>query len=197
MIDEARTAVAETEFTAEDQATRDAADQYVAENIQVLKNAAHVRQNPGMYIGDVGSRGLHHLVYEVVHNSVDEAMAGFCRNIHVRIQVDGSISVSDDGRGIPVEMHPTEKRSTLELVMTEVGAGGKFRKDTYKVSAGLHGIGIKAVNALSEWTEVKVRRDGNTYQQDYERGKVTSGVLTLGPGKGTGTIIAFKPDPEI
>jgi DNA gyrase subunit B len=185
--------------TAEEQATTAAAEHYRAENIQVLKNAAHVRQNPGMYIGDVGSRGLHHLVYEVIHNSVDEAMAGFCKNINVTIKVDESISIDDDGRGIPVEMHPTEKRPTLELVMTEVGAGGKFRKDTYKVSAGLHGIGVKAVNALSEWTEVEVRRDGKVYQQEYERGRATTpveerqGVVA----KRNGTKITFCPDPEV
>jgi DNA gyrase subunit B len=187
----------ETEITAQEQATRDAADSYGASTIQVLKDAAHVRQNPGMYIGDVGSRGLHHLVYEVVHNSVDEAMAGFCHHIHVKINVDGSVTVSDDGRGIPVEMHPTEKRSTLELVMCVVGAGGKFRKDAYAMSAGLHGIGVKAVNALSEWTEVEVRRDGRVYQQDYERGSPTSEVREIGVSKRNGTKITFHPDPTI
>ncbi len=194
---EETTVALEPEISAEDQATRDAAGLYTSENIQVLKNAAHVRQNPGMYIGDVGSRGLHHLVYEVVHNSVDEAMAGFCRNIKVKINVDGSITVDDDGRGIPVEIHPTEGKSTLELVMTEVGAGGKFRKDTYKVSAGLHGIGIKAVNALSEWTEVRVRRDGHMYLQEYERGRAVSEVRQIGAAKRNGTEISFKPDPEV
>jgi DNA gyrase subunit B len=189
--------VVDSELTAEEQATVEAAKDYEARNIQVLKNAAHVRQNPGMYIGDVGTRGLHHLVYEVVHNSVDEAMAGFCRNIHVLIDIDGSISVADDGRGIPVEMHPTEKRPTLELVMTEIGTGGKFDKGTYKVSAGLHGIGIKAVNALSEWTEVEVRRNGRVYRQEYERGRVASEIQEIGVSKRTGTKITFKPDPEI
>jgi DNA gyrase subunit B len=174
-----------------------AANQYEAKDIQVLKNAAHVRQNPGMYIGDVGSKGLHHLVYEVVHNSVDEAMAGHCRNILVQINVDGSISIADDGRGIPVEMHPTEQRPTLELVMCEVGAGGKFRKDSYKVSAGLHGIGVKAVNALSEWTEVQVSRGGKTYRQEYERGRPTTAVQEIGPAAKSGTKITFRPDPEI
>lgn len=172
-------------------------DQYGAANIQVLKNAAHVRQNPGMYIGDVGSRGLHHLVYEVVHNSVDEAMAGFCKLIQIDINVDGSISIADDGRGIPVEMHPTEKRPTLELVMCEVGAGGKFSKDTYKVSAGLHGIGIKAVNALSEWTEVLVSRGGKQYRQEYERGRPATAIQEIGSAKSTGTKITFRPDPEV
>jgi DNA gyrase subunit B len=170
---------------------------YTAANIQVLKNAAHVRANPGMYIGDVGPRGLHHLVYELVHNSVDEAMAGYCKNIHVKIGVDGSVTVADDGRGIPVGMHPTEGRNTLELVMCEVGAGGKFKKDVYAMSAGLHGIGVKAVNALSEWLEVEVRRDGKVFQQDYERGVPVSEVREIGVSRRTGTRITFKPDPEI
>ncbi len=189
--------VIEPEATVADQVTREAAEQYVGENIQVLKDAAHVRQNPGMYIGDVGTRGLHHLVYEIVHNSVDEAMAGFCRSIVVKINVDESCTVEDDGRGIPVDIHPTEGRPTLELVMTVVGAGGKFRKDTYKVSAGLHGIGIKAVNALSEWTEARVRRDGRLYEQKYERGKAVTEVRDIGPSKRNGTDITFKPDPEV
>ncbi|HMP01363.1 MAG TPA: DNA gyrase subunit B [Gemmatales bacterium] len=171
--------------------------QYEAKDIQVLKNAAHVRQNPGMYIGDVGSKGLHHLVYEAVHNSVDEAMAGYCQNITVQINVDGSISIADDGRGIPVEMHPTENRPTLELVMCEVGAGGKFRKDSYKVSAGLHGIGVKAVNALSEWTEVQVSRGGKAYRQEYERGWPTTPIQEIGAATKTGTKITFRPDPEV
>jgi DNA gyrase subunit B len=195
MSDEA-TMLAEPETTAQEQATRNAADQYGASNIQVLKNAAHIRQNPGMYIGASNVAGMHHLLYEVVHNSVDEAMAGYCRNIQVKVNVDGSITVEDDGRGIPVEMHPTEKRSTLELVMCEVGAGGKFSKDTYKVSAGLHGMGIKAVNALSEWTDVEVRRDGNVYQQEYERGAPTSDVRIIGKSKRNGTKITFHPDTE-
>jgi DNA gyrase subunit B len=199
MAEETLQQTAEALTLTDDQATAAAAEQYRAENIQVLKNAAHVRQNPGMYIGDVGSRGLHHLVYEVVHNSVDEAMAGFCKNIHVTINVDGSITVADDGRGIPVEEHPTEKKSTLEIVMTEVGAGGKFRKDTYKVSAGLHGIGVKAVNALSEWTEVQVSRDGKVYQQEYERGRATTSVEARQGvvSKRNGTRITFLPDPEV
>ncbi len=172
------------------------AGQYGAENIQVLKNAAHIRQNPGVYVGGSTVGGMHHLVYEVVHNSVDEAMAGFCKNIKVTIHVDGSISIDDDGRGIPVEMHPVENRSTLELVMCELGAGGKFRKDTYKVSAGLHGMGIKAVNALSDWTEVQVFRNGIIHQQDYERGQPVSQVRQMGKTQRSGTVIKFKPDPE-
>jgi DNA gyrase subunit B len=196
MAEEIATTTIEAEPTAADQATTAAAEQYRAENIQVLKNAAHIRKNPGMYIGGSTLAGMHHLLYEVVHNSIDEAMAGFCRIIKVAVHADGSISVDDDGRGIPVEMHPTEKRSTLELVMTEVGAGGKFSKDTYKVSAGLHGMGIKAVNALSEWTEVEVRRDGKVYRQDYEKGFASSPVTTIGASKRNGTKITFKPDPE-
>jgi DNA gyrase subunit B len=195
MSDEAT--VVETELTAEEIATRSAAEEYGAENIQVLRDAAHVRQNPGMYIGDVSTRGLHHLVYEVVHNSVDEAMAGFCRNIAVEIKVDGSVSIADDGRGIPVEMHPIEKRSTLEVVMCDLGAGGKFNKGTYKVSAGLHGIGIKAVNALAEWTVVDVYRDSKHYRQEYERGKPTTAVQDIGSARGNGTRITFRPDTEV
>jgi len=195
MADEATTTL-EPSNTAQQQHTRDAASHYGASNIQVLKNAAHIRQNPGMYIGASNLAGMHHLLYEVVHNSVDEAMAGYCKHIHVTVNVDGSITVEDDGRGIPVEMHPTEKRSTLELVMCEVGAGGKFSKDTYKVSAGLHGMGIKAVNALSEWTDVEVRRDGKIYQQEYERGAPTSEVRTIGKSDRNGTKITFRPDPE-
>lgn len=170
---------------------------YGAASIQMLKNAAHVRQNPGMYIGDVGSRGLHHLVYEVVHNSVDEAMAGFARNIEIQLNLDGSVSVSDDGRGIPVEIHPEYQRPTLELVMCEVGAGGKFDKGTYKVSAGLHGIGIKAVNALSEWTEALISRSGRQHRQEFERGQPASDIQEIGPAAATGTKITFRPDPEV
>ena len=142
--------------------------------MQVLRDAAHIRQRPGMYIGDTGTKGLHHLVYELVYNSVDEALAGYCKNIHVKINVDGSLSVSDDGRGIPVDVHPEAKRSTLEVVLTMVGAGAKFDKGTYKISVGLHGIGAKAVTALSEWTEAEVRRNGKVYKQEYERGKATT-----------------------
>ncbi|MBX9681162.1 MAG: DNA gyrase subunit B [Gemmataceae bacterium] len=173
--------------------------EYTHENIKVKRDAAHIRARPGMYIGDTGTKGLHHLVYELVYNSVDEALAGHCKDIEICINVDGSLSVEDDGRGIPVELHPEEGKSTLELVMTTVGAGGKFDKDAYKTSAGLHGMGAKAVNALSEWTEAQVRRDGKVYQQVYERGKATTEVKELGasPSMQTGTTITFKPDPEI
>jgi DNA gyrase subunit B len=179
------------------QATVDAADQYGSENVQIFRDAAHIRQRPGMYIGNVAASGLHHLVYELVYNSVDEALAGHCHNIHVKINVDRSLSVIDDGRGIPVDEHPEAKRPTLEVVMTTVGAGAKFDKNTYKVSAGLHGIGAKAVTALSEWVEAEVWRNGRAYVQEYERGKPTTEVKEMGLAKRTGTRITFMPDPEV
>ena len=172
---------------------------YEGENVNVLRDAAHIRERPGMYIGDTSNKGLHHLVYELVYNSVDEALAGYCKNIHVAINIDGSISVGDDGRGIPVDMHPTEGKSTLEVVLTTMGAGAKFDKRTYKTSAGLHGIGAKAVTALSDWTEAEVRRNGRVYKQEYERGKATTPVKEIGaaPNARTGTKVTFHPDPEI
>jgi DNA gyrase subunit B len=172
---------------------------YEAENIDLLRDAEHIRHRPGMYIGDTSVKGMHHLAYELVHNSVDEALAGHCKLIQVKIGVDGSITVSDDGRGIPVETHPKVGISTLEVVMTMSGAGGKFDKRAYKTSAGLHGIGAKAVTALSEWTEAKVRRNGKVYVQEYERGKAVTPVKEIGASKDnrTGTEVSFKPDPEI
>jgi DNA gyrase subunit B len=150
-----------------------------------------------MYIGDVGSNGLHHLVYELIYNSVDEAVAGHCHHIQVKINEDGSVSVKDDGRGIPVDEHPVMKRSTLEVVMTLAGAGAKFDKSSYKVSVGLHGMGAKAVTALSEWTEAEVRRNGRVFKQEYARGRATTAVKDIGAAKGTGTLVTFKPDPDI
>src|SRR5882724_2783677 len=172
---------------------------YEAENINVLKDAAHIRKRPGNYIGDTGPKGLHHLVYELVYNSVDEALAGYCKNVHVTIHVDGSLSVADDGRGIPVEIHPQVGKSTLEVVLTTFGAGAKFDKRTYKTSAGLHGIGAKAVTALSEWTEAEVRRNGKMYVQEYERGVATTEVKEIAATAGarTGTKVTFMPDKEI
>src|SRR6516225_7107534 len=158
---------------------------YGSEHVNVLRDAAHIRARPGMYIGDTSTKGLHHLVYELVYNSVDEALAGYAHNLHVRINVDGSLSVGDDGRGIPVEEHPEAHRPTLEVVMTTVGAGAKFDKNSYKVSAGLHGMGAKAVTALSEWVEAEVRRNGRVYQQEYERGKPITELKELGQAKGT------------
>ncbi len=172
-------------------------ESYETSDIQVYRDTEHIRKRPDMYIGNTGLSGLHHLVYELIANSVDEALAGFCKNIRLRIHLDGSLSVHDDGRGIPVEEHAEEKKSTLEVVMTVVGAGGKFNKGSYKVSAGLHGMGAKAVTALSEYTEAQVQRNGRTYMQEYERGKAVTEVKDIGPAKTTGTRIKFKPDPEI
>jgi DNA gyrase subunit B len=196
-MSEERAVLDPTPLTAQEEATGKASAEYVSDSVDVFRDAEHIRQRPGMYIGDTGVKGLHHLVYELIANSVDEALAGFCHFITVRIHVDGSLSVSDDGRGIPVEEHPKEKRPTLEVVMTTVGAGAKFGKGTYKMSAGLHGMGAKAVTALSEWTEARVHRNGRTYVQEYERGKAVSGVRDIGAARGTGTTVQFKPDPEI
>ena len=173
------------------------ADKYGAENIQVLEGLEHVRRRPAMYIGDVSVRGLHHLVYEIVDNSIDEAMAGYCTEINVSINEDNSITVVDNGRGIPVDMHPTEKKPAVEVVMTVLGAGGKFDKNTYKVSGGLHGVGASVVNALTEWCEVQVRRNGKIYQQKYKEGKAVSKVLEIGKSKDTGTTVDFLPDKTI
>src|SRR5438552_1128771 len=180
-----------------DRALANGAGSYGEDNVLIFRDTAHIRQRPSMYIGNTASSGLHHLVYELVYNSVDEALAGYCRNILVKIDVDKSISVSDDGRGIPVEEHHEAKRPTLEVVMTTVGAGAKFDKNTYKVSAGLHGIGAKAVTALAEWVEAEVRRDGRAYVQEYERGMPITEVKDIGAAKGTGTRITFLPDREI
>jgi DNA gyrase subunit B len=185
------------EIAAQQAVVSAAADDYGGDNVQILRDADHIRRRPGVYIGDVSSGGLHHLVYELVYNSVDEAVAGYCRHIQVKINEDGSISVKDDGRGIPVDEHPVAKRPTLEVVLTTVGAGAKFDKGSYKVSLGLHGMGAKAVTALSEWTEAEVRRNGRVYKQEYARGKATTEVKDIGAAKGTGTLITFKPDAEI
>jgi DNA gyrase subunit B len=189
--------IPDPELTADDLVTAEAAKEYTYKNIKHLKDADHIRKRPGMYIGDTGSRGLHHLVYELVHNCIDEALAGYCRTIHVKLNVDNSCTVIDDGRGIPVEIHPEIGKPTLEAILTMIGVGGKFDKGAYKVSAGLHGMGAKAVTSLSEWVEAQVQRNGRTYKQEYERGKAITEVKDVGASKRTGTSITFKPDPLV
>ena len=170
---------------------------YGADQIQALEGMEHVRMRPSMYIGDVGTRGLHHLVYEVIDNSIDEALAGHCDTVNVWINEDNSITVRDNGRGIPVGIHKKEGVSALEVVMTKIGAGGKFDKDSYKVSGGLHGVGVSCVNALSSHLKATVFREGKVYEQEYERGKTMYPVKSVGTTDDRGTEVTFKPDPEI
>src|SRR5438552_417422 len=170
---------------------------YDAQQIQVLEGLQAVRKRPAMYVGSTDSRGLHHLVHEVVDNSIDEAMAGFCKEIQVTLDEDGSVTVADDGRGIPVDLHPKYGVPGVELVLTRMHTGGKFEHKMYRVSGGLHGVGLSVVNGLSESLEVRVRRDGREHRMRFERGQKASELEVVGPAEGTGTIITFRPDPEV
>ena len=171
--------------------------EYGAKSIQVLEGLDPVRKRPGMYIGGTSLEGLHHLIWEIVNNSIDEAIAGHCKSVSIRLLPDNIVEIGDDGRGIPVEKHPQTGKSTLETVLTILHAGGKFGGNGYKISGGLHGVGISVVNALSVWLKADIHRDGSIFSQEYSQGKPTSELKKIGKTSKTGTIITFKPDSEI
>ena len=171
--------------------------EYNAAEIQVLEGLEAVRKRPGMYIGSTSTSGLHHLVYEIVDNAIDEALAGYCTEIHVTIHNGNSITVTDNGRGIPVDIQAQTGKPALEVVYTMLHAGGKFGGGGYKVSGGLHGVGASVVNALSEWMRVQVHKNGNIYEMKFSRGKVTQPMTIIGSTDHTGTIVTFQPDPEM
>lgn len=185
------------ETVTEEKQIQQVSQEYNADSIEKLEGLEAVRKRPGMYIGDPDERGLHHCVYEVIDNSIDEHLAGYCKNIEVTIHVDGSVSIKDDGRGIPVDIHPKFGIPAIELVLTNLHAGGKFNQGVYKYSGGLHGVGAKCVNALSEWFKVEVYRDGKVYYMEFSRGKTVRKLEVIGKSKHTGTLVTFKPDPEI
>jgi len=186
-----------TEISGEETKKSEPLEKYDASKIDKLEGLEAVRKRPGMYIGDPDERGLHHCVFEVLDNSIDEHLAGFCNHIEVTIHVDGSVSIRDDGRGIPVDMHPKWKMPAVELVLTNLHAGGKFGQGAYKYSGGLHGVGAKCVNALSEWFKVEVSREGEVYHMAFARGVTTDKLTVIGKAKHTGTLITFKPDAQI